>query len=157
MYFIKKNYGGNEMKKLKARLTNLKTKVNLFRKKKIASSKLFIKKIREKKADLPKSKLKRYAYGMATSLGIIGLVFLSGPLVAFAKDLPADAKPKKPANVSPAPAPLNPAAVKALSGAASSICGLAISSGSFVLGALCGAVVGVGILVAQGKMKISGK
>jgi len=149
------------MKKLNVSFTNLKTKINVFRKKKIASSKLFIKNARKKKTDLPKSKLKRYAYGMATSLSIVGLVLLSGPLVAFAKDLPVDAKPKpKATGVTPAPAPnvhpVHPATATKLSGAASMLCGLAVSSGSFAIGALCGAVVGIGILIAQGKIKIGG-
>lgn len=41
--------------------------------------------------------------------------------------------------------------INTLSGAAASICGLAITSGSFAVGIACGVVVVIGILKAQGK------
>jgi len=41
--------------------------------------------------------------------------------------------------------------VGGLSGAAATICALAISSGSFLVGAVCGIIVVVGVLKAQGK------
>lgn len=140
------------------RFKNIKEKTNRFLKNRIrnpiVSTCLSIKGLKKNQNNLPKSRLKRYAYGMGTTLTLFGLVFFSGPLVAFAKDLPADAKPK-PTEVAPKPAPaMHPATTTRLSGAASMLCGLAVSSGSFAIGALCGAIVGVGILIAQGKIKI---
>jgi len=38
-----------------------------------------------------------------------------------------------------------------LSGAAATICALALSSTSFAIGAVCGVIIVVGILKAQGK------
>ncbi len=41
--------------------------------------------------------------------------------------------------------------IAGLSGAAASICALAVSSGSFLIGGICGVIVVVSILKAQGK------
>ena len=41
--------------------------------------------------------------------------------------------------------------ISGLSGAGATICALAISSGSFAIGSICGLIVVIGILKAQGK------
>lgn len=151
-------------------LRNFKTRINLFRKNKSAALKLFGKNkidslklsVKNSKTKLPKSRFKRSAYGMGTSLAVFGVIFFSKPLMAFAKYLPdkmcpADAAKPSPkprsTGVAPGPRP-TPTTVQTLSGSASVLCALAASSGSFVIGALCGAVVGVSILIVQGKIKI---
>lgn len=99
----------------------------------------------------PRSKRRSLFLGFATVLSIFGVTLLAPVLPAVAKDLPA-----KPGEVCPAPTP-KPALVPSqqivggLSGAAATICALAVSSGSFLIGAVCGVIVVVGILKAQGK------
>ena len=93
-------------------------------------------------------------YGMGTSLAVFGIIIFSKPLMAFAKDVPpADAPKPGSTGVTPAPAPV-PTTIQTLSGSASVLCALAAGSGSFVIGALCGAIVGVSILIVQGKIKV---
>ncbi len=41
--------------------------------------------------------------------------------------------------------------VQGLAGAVSTVCALAVTSASFMVGAACGVLVAVGILIAQGK------
>jgi hypothetical protein len=99
----------------------------------------------------PRSKRKSLFLGFTTVLGIFGLTLLAPVLPAVAKDLPN--KGAKPAQVCPAPAPTQPSQqiISGLSGAAATICALAVTSGSFMIGAVCGIIVVVGILKAQGK------
>ena len=90
---------------------------------------------------------------MTTVLTIFGVTMFGEKLVAVAKDIPTDLPKTNPETA------LSPSGntkqsqefLKALSGAAASVCGLAVTSGSFVLGAACGLVVAIGILKAQGK------
>jgi hypothetical protein len=102
----------------------------------------------------PRSKRKSLFLGFTTVLGIFGVTLLAPVLPAVAKDLPN--KGAKPAEVCPAPNQ-QPALVPSqqiitgLSGAAATICALAVSSGSFLIGGVCGVIVVVGILKAQGK------
>jgi hypothetical protein len=76
-------------------------------------------------------------------------------LPAIAKDIPKNAL--KPGGMCPSFTPLTPALVPSqqiitgLSGAAATVCALAIGSGSFIIGGMCGVIVIVGILKAQGK------
>ena len=99
----------------------------------------------------PRSKRKSLFLGFTTVVSIFGVTLFTLVLAAVAKDTL-----KKSSKVCPAPAskPLlvpSQQITKSLSGAAASICALAISSGSFVIGSICGVIVVVGILKAQGK------
>lgn len=93
--------------------------------------------------------------GFTTALGIFGVALLAPALPAVAKEASQNKGPKS-TELCPAPTQ-QPAVVPsqqithALSGAAATICALAISSGSFMIGAACGVVVAIGILKAQGK------
>ena len=108
----------------------------------------------------PRSKRKSLLLGFTTVLSIFGVTLLASVLPAVAKDVAKDV-PKntpKPGQVCPSPSPTpQPALVPSqqiisgLSGATATVCALAISSGSFMIGGICGVIVVVGILKAQGK------
>jgi len=98
----------------------------------------------------PRSKRRSLFLGFTTVLSIFGVTRLAPVLPAVAKDLP------NPGEACPAPTPkpeLAPSQqiIGGLSGTAATICALAVSSGSFLVGAACGVIVAVGILKAQGK------
>jgi hypothetical protein len=104
----------------------------------------------------PRSKRKSLLLGFTTVLSIFGVTLLASVLPAVAKDVPKNTP--KPGQVCPSPSPTpQPALVPSqqiisgLSGAAATVCALAISSGSFMIGGICGVIVVVGILKAQGK------
>lgn len=99
----------------------------------------------------PRSKRKSLFLGFTTVLGIFGVALLAPVLPAVAKDLPN--KGAKLDQVSPAPSAVAPSdqIVNVLAGAAASVSALAITSGSFMVGAVCGVIGAVGILKAQGK------
>lgn len=123
----------------------------------------------------PRSKRKSFFLGVTTVIGIFGLTLLAPVLSAVAKDVPKDVAkdvpkdvPKKiptPGEVCPAPPPQSALAsshqksalvsshqiINAFSGTAATICALAVSSGSFMIGAVCGVIVVIGILKAQGR------
>jgi hypothetical protein len=132
----------NAMKKI----TNIKNKAQ-------NDAQKFKKNFSEAKSK-PRSKRKSLFLGFTTVLGIFGVTLLAPVLPAVAKDLPK--KGAKPGQVCPTPTP-KPALVPSqqiiggLSGAAASIWALAISSGSFLVGAVCGIILVVGVLKAQGK------
>ena len=83
------------------------------------------------------------------------MTLLTPVLSAVAKDIPKNTP--KPGEVCPSPpanqAPTKPSKeiVKGVSGVAASLCALAVTSGSFVVGVACGVVLVFGILKAQGK------
>ena len=119
-------------------------------KKKIKNNiEIFKKKVNEEKKQ-PRSKLKSYLLGFGTVLSIFGVTFFSTSLPANAKDTPPPG-PNNPGQIAPAPAKPSDEIVGALAGAAGTVCGLAISSGSFLVGAACGVIIVVGILKVQGK------
>ena len=104
----------------------------------------------KKTRNLPKSKRKSALLGMATVFSIFGITLLGSSLPVIAKDIPVpDSNPSSALNP-PSPKQSDELA-KALSGAAASVCALAVTSGSFLVGAACGIVVVYGILRVQGK------
>ena len=139
--YLKKN-AGNKLANIK---TNLKNQ-----------SQKFKENFEEAKSQ-PKSKRKSFFLGFTTVLGIFGVTLLTPVLSAVAKDIPKNAPKPDPSDVCPSPPGKKPAIapskeiVKGLSGIAASICALAVTSGSFVVGIACGVVVTYGILKAQGK------
>lgn len=127
-------------KYLRSKMSNFKTKV-----------KNSFENIKENE-NLPKSKLKSAFLGMTTVLTIFGVTIFGPKLAAVAKDAPKSI-PESPVCTTPSnPDPkASEELIKALSGAAATVCGLAVSSGSFFVGAVCGIVVVYGILKVQGK------
>ena len=106
----------------------------------------------EEAKNQPKSKRKSLFLGFTTVLGIFGFTLLTPVLPAVAKEIPKQVP--KPSGVTPASQSTvlsSKEIAKAVSGIAGSVCALAISSGSFVIGAACGVVVVYGILKVQGK------
>ncbi len=100
----------------------------------------------------PRSKFESLSLGFASILSLFGVVLLFPRLPAVAKEIAPSRQ--KPGQICPAPSPqLTPSdqLTKALSGAAATICGLAVTSGSFAVGAICGLIVVIGILKTQGK------
>ena len=127
-------------KYLRSKVSNFKTKV-----------KNSLENIKENE-NLPKSKLKSALLGMTTVFTIFGVTMFGPKLAAVAKDVPKSTpgSPVCPTPSNPEPKP-SKELVKALSGAAATVCGLAITSGSFLIGAVCGVIVVYGILKVQGK------
>lgn len=85
------------------------------------------------------------------------LILLTTLLPAVAQEIKKDGPKPGPTDVCPSP-PANQTAitpseeiVKGLSSAAASVCALIVTSGSFVIGIVCGVVVVYGILKVQGK------
>jgi len=110
----------------------------------------FKKKLQEYK-EKPKSKRKSFIIGFTTAVSIFGLTLFGPSLSAVAKDIPKGNP--KPTDIVPAPAiPTNKEIINTgLSGFAASVCGLAVTSGSFAVGVACGFVVVIGILHMQRK------
>ena len=110
----------------------------------------FKKKLKEYK-EKPKSKRKSFIIGFTTVVGIFGLTLFGPALSAVAKDIPKGNP--KPTDIAPAPTvpPSKEIINTGLSGLAASVCGLAVTSGSFAVGVACGFVVVIGILHMQGK------
>jgi hypothetical protein len=112
----------------------------------------FKKKFKEYK-EKPKSKRKSFIIGFTTAVGIFGLILFSPTLSAVAKDIPSGTP--KPTDIARTPAPSIPPSHElintGLSGLAASVCGLAVTSGSFAVGVACGFIVVIGILHMQGK------
>lgn len=104
----------------------------------------------------PRSKRRSLFLGFTTVLSIFGLTVLASVLPAVAKDLskngttPGEVRPTPTQNPKPALVP-SQEIVNGFYGAAATIWGLAVSSGPFIVGAVCGVIVVVGILKAQGK------
>lgn len=96
----------------------------------------------------PRSKRKSLLLGFTTVLSIFGVTLLASVLPAVAQDVPKGVPKDTP---KPDPSPPSEQIISGLSGVAATVCGLAISSGSFIIGGVCGVIVVVGILKAQGK------
>ena len=125
---------------MRQRLKTIKTKL-----------KIYIKEAQETK-DLPKSKIKRATIGMLTVISIFGISLLGSKLPAIAEDKMPTNTPKPDTCIqAPSAQPTSDSIVQGLEGAAGVICALAISSGSFIVGGVCGLVVVLGILKVQGK------
>lgn len=105
----------------------------------------FKKKFKEYK-EKPKSKRKSFIIGFTTVVGIFGLTLFGPALSAVAKDIPKGNP--KPTDIAPAPS-VPPEIIN--TGLAASVCGLAVTSGSFAVGVACGFIVVIGILHMQGK------
>jgi hypothetical protein len=102
----------------------------------------------------PRSKRTSLALGFTTVLSIFGVTLFASTLPAVAKDIPGKGPQPSPGGAPPASKPAtlpSKEIVKGVSGAAASVCAIAVSSGSFVVGAACGLIVVYGILKAQGK------
>lgn len=111
----------------------------------------FKKKFKEAK-EKPKSKRKSFILGVTTVAAIFGVTLFGPALSAVAKDLPKGNP--TPTDIVPSPRSVPPTRElinTGLSGLASSVCALAITSGSFAAGVLCGCIVVAGILHMQGK------
>ncbi len=104
-----------------------------------------VKKYKEK----PKSKRKSFIIGFTTAVGIFGLTLFGPSLSAVAKDIPKGNP--KPTDIAPAVPPSKELINTGLFGVAASVCGLAVTSGSFAVGVACGFIVVIGILQMQGK------
>ena len=107
----------------------------------------FKKKFKESK-EKPKSKRKSFILGVTTAVAIFGFTLFGPALLAVAKDLPKGNL--KPTDIAPAPS-VPPSNEIINAGVASSVCALAITSGSFAMGIVCGCIVVIGILHMQGK------
>ncbi len=111
----------------------------------------------EEAKNQPRSKRKSLFLGFTTVLGIFGVTLLTPVLSAVAKDVPKNTPKPGPSEVCPSPPANQPALtpskelIKGITGVASSVCALAVTSGSFLVGVACGVVVVYGILKAQGK------
>ncbi len=102
----------------------------------------------------PRSKRKSLLLGFATVLGIFGLIRLALVLPAVAQDIPNNTPDVSPGPIGPNQKPSlvsSQQIINGLAGAAGTICGLAITSGSFMVGIVCGVIVVVGILKANGQ------
>lgn len=112
----------------------------------------FRKKYKESKQK-PRSKKKSFLLGFTTAISIFGITLFGPALPAVAKDL-TNTSPR-PSGGPPTSAPTSPGSseeiIKGLAGAASVICGIAVTTGSFALGAACGLIVSIGVLKANGK------
>jgi len=85
---------------------------------------------------------------MATVFSSIGITLLGSSLPVIAKDISVpDPNPSSASNP-PSPKQSDELA-KSLSGAAAAVCALALTSGSFIVGAVCGIVVIYSILRVQ--------
>lgn len=136
------------MVKFKKMFSSLKTKVG----KTVTNLKTQFKKKYQEVKSQPNSKRKSLLLGFTTVLGIFGVTLLTPVLAAVAKDLPKGS-PQPGSNNSVAPRRTTTSSsdiINGLTGAAAAVCGLAVSSGSFMIGIACGVVVVVGILKAQG-------
>jgi hypothetical protein len=132
----------NVSTKIKNKITNIKSGAQKF-KENFSEAK-----------NKPRSKRKSLLLGFTTVLGIFGVTLLASVSPAVAKDLPKDTPKAAPVSPSPTPQPkLLPSEkiIGNLSSAAATICGLAVTSSSYMIGAVCGVIVVVGILKAQGK------
>jgi hypothetical protein len=119
-------------------------------KKRVQNFKINFKKKFKEAKEKPKSKRKSFILGVTTAVGIFGFTLFGPALLAVAKDVPKNVQPK-PTDIAPVPSVPPSKEIAGLSGLASSVCALAITSGSFAVGIACGCIVVIGILHMQGK------
>lgn len=106
----------------------------------------------QKAKNQQRSKRKSLFLGFTTVRGIFGIRLFAPVLPAIAKAIPNKAPSSKGFCPAPSAQPASSQQIIAgLSGAATTICALAVSSGSFILGVVCGVIVVVGILKIQGQ------
>lgn len=112
----------------------------------------FKKQFKEAK-EKPKSKRKSFIIGFTTAVGIFGLTLFGPALLAVAKDVPkGNLKPTDIAPVPPSSGPPSNQIINAgVSGLAASVCSIAVTSGSFVVGLACGCLIVIGILHLERK------
>ena len=108
--------------------------------------KQFKKDVKEAK-NQPRSKRKSFLLGVATVVGIFGMTVAP----VGAKDIPKNTPTPKDLRPAPGNQIGSEQLIKVFSGTASTIYALAVTSGSFVIGGVCGIIVVIGILKAQGK------
>ena len=99
----------------------------------------------------PRSKRKSLLLGFTTVITIFGVALLAPVLPAMAQDVPPNPTDFGVAPTSKPSLVPTKDIVDGFAGAATTICALAVSSGSFVVGAVCGIIGAVGILIAQRK------
>lgn len=110
----------------------------------------------EEYKEKPKSKRKSFSIGFTTAVAIFGLTLFGPALSAVASDIANETlKPPGIAPVQPPKQVIDAGAAGAagagISGLAASACSLAITSGSFAVGVVCGCIVVVAILRMQAK------
>ena len=89
---------------------------------------------------------------MVTVLSIFGITMVAASLPVIAQDAPGpDPPPASGKGLTCSSNKPSKEIIKALGGAAATVCSLAITSGSFFVGPVCGVVVVYGILKTQGK------
>ena len=130
----------------------MKKRIQRFKHKLKTKYRNFKKEIQHEKTK-PRSRKRDFMIGFGTMISLFGITIFGPKLAAVAKETP-----KSPGGTpnTPSPAstpPVDPATAQKLSGAAASICAAAISSGNFLVGAICGLIVVGGILYVQGGKK----
>ena len=97
----------------------------------------------------PRSKRKSLLLGFTTAVGLFGITLFTPALPAVAKDV-AKPTPGKPNGIIPSPKQQLPSdkIIEGIAGVAAAVCGLAVTSGSFLVGGICGIVVVYGVLKA---------
>nr|ULD16058.1 hypothetical protein [Cylindrotheca closterium] len=136
---------------MKSRFSKIRNKLKGYKNK----LKSYIKQLQEK-TELPDSKIERGALGMITVLSIFGISWLGCKLPAVAKDVvpkntPQPGSAPGTCNQPPSAKPAGELFNEGLSGAAGVVCGMAVSSGSYIVGGLCGFLVVIGILRVRGE------
>ena len=131
----------------------MKRSINELKKSFFNKYKNFKKEIQQEKSK-SRSKKRDFMIGFGTILSVFGITLLGPKLTAIAKETSKNpgSTPNTP-NPSPTTTAPNPATAERLSGAAATVCAAAVTSGNFLVGAICGLIVVGGILYVQGGKK----